>query len=114
MTAILLALLAGLAAQVAPAAPGPKPAPLPRVLVYTTSAGFEHEVVKRPAPDAHSLVEATLVEMARTSRAFEAVVSRDTAQFDPASIARYDAVLFYTTGELPLSPVQRRALLDFV
>jgi len=85
-----------------------------RVLVYTTSAGFEHDVVKRPKPEEPSLVERALVEMGRSSGAFEAVVSRDPAAFDAASLATFDAVLFYTTGELPLSAPQRQALLAFV
>jgi hypothetical protein len=85
-----------------------------RVLVYTVSAGFEHDVVKRPAPDQLSLVERELVALGRESGRFEAVPSRDSAEFDPERLARYGAVLFYTTGELPLSPERQRALLDFV
>ncbi len=90
------------------------PAPLPRVLVYTVSAGFEHDVVRRPAPDQLSLVERALVEIGRESGRFEAVPTRDAAQFDPERLAGYGAVFFYTTGDLPLSEARRAALFEFV
>jgi hypothetical protein len=90
------------------------PPPAPRVLVYTLSAGYEHAVVKRATPADNSLVERSLVEWGRRSGAFEAVVSRDAAAFDKASLERFGAVCLYTTGELPLSDAQRTGLLDFV
>lgn len=123
----LLALVAlatpGLASQAGPV-PGPtplngEPAPL-RVLVYTHSAGFEHAVVRRPDPEgatgapAESLVERTLRELAERAPDLEAVVSRDPAWFDPERLATLDAVLFFTTGELPLTEPRREALLAFV
>jgi hypothetical protein len=83
----------------------------PRLLVYTGSHGFEHEVVKRPAPEVPSLVERALVAWGPRA-GFEAVVSRDLREFDPERLARYAGVLFYTTGEIPLSPAQRAAFLD--
>ncbi len=92
---------------------GPAEPPPHRLLVYTLSAGFEHDVVKRPAPAELSLVERALVEMGSDAR-FEAVPTRDAAEFESARLARYDAVLFCTTGELPLSAEQRAAFLDFV
>jgi putative heme-binding domain-containing protein len=85
----------------------------PRVLVLTTSAGFEHDVVRRSAPERLSLVERALIDLGEEGH-FEAVPTRDLGEFEPARLSRYDAVLFYTTGELPLSPAQRTALLDFV
>jgi putative membrane-bound dehydrogenase-like protein len=85
-----------------------------RVLVYTVSAGFEHEVSKRAKPDELSIVEKALVDLGRSSGRFEAVPSRDAAEFDPERISHYDLVFFYTTGELPLSDAQKRSLFDFV
>lgn len=85
----------------------------PRLLVYTVSAGFEHDVVRRPAPGELSLVERALVELAPEG-GFEAVPSRDPALFGREALAGFDAVLLYTTGELPLTPEQRTAFLDFV
>lgn len=86
----------------------------PKVLVYTVSAGFEHAVVKRPSQDAHSQVERSLVDWGRKSGAFEALVSRDSTAFEAENLAKFRAVLFYTTGELPLSEAQRAALFAFV
>jgi putative heme-binding domain-containing protein len=94
---------------------GQEPAPpKARVLVYTVSAGYEHEVAKRPKPDELSLVEQSLVEMGAKSGLFEAVPTRDPAAFEPASLARFHVVFFYTTGDLPLSVAQRDALFAWV
>ena len=86
----------------------------PRVLVYTVSAGFEHDVVRRGPAGEWSLVERTMDELGRTSGSFQPVVSREPTVFEPASLAAFDAVFFYTTGELPLTEAQRSSLLAFV
>lgn len=96
------------------AGPRPTPSAPPRVLVYTVSAGFEHEVVKRSAPDVPALVETSLLDWARESGGFEAVITRESGAFEAESLARFAAVLFFTTGELPLSALQREALFAFV
>src|SRR6185369_8899201 len=74
-----------------------------RVLVYTVSAGFEHDVVKRAKPDELSIVEKALVDLGARTGHFEAVPTRDAASFSAENLAKYDLVFFYTTGELPLS-----------
>ncbi|MGO4780179.1 ThuA domain-containing protein, partial [Lysobacter sp. 2RAB21] len=45
---------------------------------------------------------------------FRVTVSHDPAIIDAAQLARYDAVVFYTTGELPIDARQKRDLLAFV
>lgn len=85
-----------------------------RVLVYTVSAGYEHEVVRRAQPDEPSLVERVLLRRARESRWFDVVLSRDAHDFTRANLATFDAVLFYTTGDLPFSADEQRALFEFV
>lgn len=85
-----------------------------RVLVYTVSAGFEHEVVHRAEPAELSLVEQALVDLGKRTGDFEAVVTRDAHDFTPAKLAKIDLVFFYTTGELPLSKDEREALLAYV
>ncbi len=87
---------------------------MPRLLVYTVSAGFEHDVVKRSSSGELSLVERALVDLARDRGGFEAVPSRDVREFERERLERYAGVLFYTTGELPLSPAQRTALMAAV
>jgi len=90
------------------------PRRLPRVLVYTVSAGFEHEVVQRQGTEELSLVERALVDLGKRTGEFEAVVTRNARDFTPAKLAEIDLVFFYTTGELPLSNEEREALFDFV
>lgn len=92
----------------------PEQARLPRLLVYTVSAGYEHAVVKRPSPEQHSVVERAMATLAQRTGAFEAVISRDAVSFEPEALAEVDGVFFYTTGELPLNARQRDALLAFV
>ncbi|MCB9915246.1 MAG: ThuA domain-containing protein [Planctomycetes bacterium] len=84
----------------------------PRVLFLTHSAGFVHDVVKRPAPDQLALAEQVLVDAARGR--FEVVPTQDCARLAPESLADFDAVVFYTTGELPIPAEHRAALLDWV
>ena len=97
---LLLGCLGWAALAQEPAAPPRTPR---RVLVYTVSAGFEHEVVHRAAPEELSLVERTLVDLGKRTGDFEAVATRDAHEFNPTRLAQFDLVFFYTTGELPLS-----------
>jgi type 1 glutamine amidotransferase len=76
------------------------------VLYLTHAAGFQHGVLP--------LSENVLREIGTASRAFEVTVARDSSLVSRESLRDYDAVVFYTSGELPLSDVQKKALLDFV
>ena len=106
---------AGLFALALAAAPSfeDKAAPK-RVLVYTVSAGYEHDVARRASPDELSIVERALVDWGKKSGSFEAVPTRDAGEFTAEKLARYDLVFFYTTGELPIPEEGRTALFDFV
>src|SRR5207249_12337974 len=88
-----------------------------RVLMVTYSGGYQHDVVRRAAPDRLSLAEQTVVELGARSGAFD--VSRlcsreDLERLSADAFAEVRAVLFYTTGSLPLRPEARQALLRFV
>jgi type 1 glutamine amidotransferase len=86
-----------------------------KLLVITESKGFVHPVVRRGKDDALSLVEKTFLEWGNKSGLFEATVSQDSRKDITAeNLKNFDAVWFYTTGELPLSDVQKADLLDFV
>jgi len=98
-TPLLLVLLL-LAASLLSAAPKKK------LLYLNHSAGFQHETAKTSGP----LME----ELARKTGAFDITVTGDCSTLTAANLKNYDAVLFYTTGELPISQEQQRALLDFV
>jgi len=94
-------------ARVEPARQGPL-----RVLFLTHSAGFVHSVVKRPEPDVPAYAEERLIEAAGDG--FEITATQDCAAITPENLARYDAVAFYTTGELPISAANRAALMDWI
>jgi type 1 glutamine amidotransferase len=85
-------------------------APQPRmlkVLYLTQSAGFKHAVLP--------VSEQMLAEMGVKAKAFDTTVSQDAAAAITAeNLKNYDAVVFFTTGELPISDAQKAALLEFV
>jgi type 1 glutamine amidotransferase len=78
----------------------------PRVLYLTHSAGFTHGVLP--------LSEQILPELGRRSGAFDATVSSDASLISEHNLRRYAAVIFYTTGELPIDDAHKRALIEFV
>ncbi|MFN8061187.1 MAG: DUF5719 family protein [Vicinamibacterales bacterium] len=77
-----------------------------RLLYVTHSAGFAHDVL----PES----EAALTQLGATTGAFQTTVMRDVRGLSAAVLANYDAVAFFTSGNLPLDAVQRQALLAFV
>ena len=77
-----------------------------RVLYFTYSAGYRHEVIPLSA--------AILTQLGRNSGAFEVIATEDLSEFSSGNLKRYAAVIFYTSGEIPMSGVQKMALLDFV
>jgi acetyl esterase/lipase/type 1 glutamine amidotransferase len=81
----------------------------PRVLVLTHSAGFVHEVVKRPSPEGLSLVEERLQESLKGQ--CRLVLSQDPRDVTAQKLKAYQAVVFYTSGELP---IEKEALLEYV
>src|SRR5215831_3427255 len=90
---VLLCLLAG------PLSAQPK-----RILYLTLSAGFKHDSIP------------TSIEVMRgldPSR-LQVIATEDTSLINAESLRTFDAVFFFTTGELPLSDAQKGALLDFV
>jgi hypothetical protein len=77
-----------------------------RVLYFTYSAGYRHDVIP--------LSEAILTQLGRNSGAFEVIATEDLSEFSSESLERYAAVMFYTSGEIPMSGAQKMALRDFV
>jgi type 1 glutamine amidotransferase len=107
--ASLIALRVGVAADTASVAA--KPDHLARILMVTQSKGFQHSSVKRPepkkdqskAPDL-STAERTVTELGLSSGLFKVDCTQDAAKdFTKERLANYDIVLFYTTGDLPIS-----------
>ena len=93
---------------------GPAPA---RLLMVTYSAGYQHDVVRRPAAGEPSIAERVVADLARRSAAFavDYVAAREEiARLTPTSVRAYRAMLFFTTGEVPIPPAVRQAMFDSV
>lgn len=84
----------------------------PRVLFLTHSAGFVHPVVKRAEQAILAHAERCFVELAEPM--FEVVATQDCAALRADALPGYDAIAFYTTGELPIGDEDKQALLRFV
>jgi uncharacterized protein len=91
-----------LAAAVAPSAQAPPPK---NVLYVTQSAGFKHDVLP--------LSEQVLAEIGR-KHGFDVRVSHDASTITAESLTPYAAVVFYTTGELPISEAGKRAFMSWL
>lgn len=92
-----------------------------KILFFTKSSGFEHSVIsyKKGQP---SLAEAALNEIG-ASHGWAFTFSKDGSLFSPEYLAQFDAVFFYTTGDLcspgtdgqpPMTPAGKKALFDYV
>ena len=96
-------------------------APAHKLLFFTKSSGFEHDVIswKKGQP---SFAEKIFTELgAKHTWQFE--FSKDGSKFSPEYLAGFDAVIFYTTGDLtspgtdnqpPMTPAGKQALFDYV
>src|SRR5207248_4398930 len=97
LTLVLLLLLSASAAVCAPR----------RVLYVTTTAGFRHT-------DSIDASVEVMQQLAQESGALEIVHTEDLSLITAANLLNFDAVYFFTSGELPLSDQQKADLLDFV
>ncbi|MBI2688432.1 MAG: ThuA domain-containing protein [Acidobacteria bacterium] len=77
-----------------------------RVLYVTHSAGYRHDVLP--------ISIAVLRETARESGRIEIVATEDLAMLNAATLSSFDAVLLFTSGELPIAESQKQDLLNFV
>jgi type 1 glutamine amidotransferase len=77
-----------------------------RVLYLTHSAGFKHDVLP--------LSQDILKQIGERAGAFEVTATQDCALLNRDALKQYDAVVFYTTGELPISDEQKAAFLEFI
>ena len=80
-------------------------APVKRVLYVTQSAGFKHDVLP--------LSEKILAEVGR-AHGFMVTTTGDASTITATSLEPYSAVVFYTTGELPMSDEQKSALMAWI
>jgi len=78
-----------------------------RILYVTATYGFRHS-------DSIDASVTLFQELAQQSGAFEIDHTEDVSLLTAANLRTYDAVYFFTSGELPLSDQQKTDLLDFV
>lgn len=113
-----LALCAAVVAAAVFAAPTSKKH---KILFFTKSSGFEHSVIswKKGQP---SHAEKVLLELG-AKNGWEFEFSKDGSKFSKEYLAQFDAVFFYTTGDLcspgtdgqpPMSKEGKQALFDYV
>jgi type 1 glutamine amidotransferase len=94
-----------------------------RVLMYTRSVGYQHDVVKRPDARTLSLAEQIVTDLGR-KHDFEVVCEKDGRVFLSSDFPRFDAFVFETQGDLtseksrdespPMPAEGKKALLDAV
>jgi len=70
-----------------------------KVLFFTKSAGFQHDVVKRKNPDELSFAEKYMVDFGKKHN-FEVQCTKDGSVFTSEGLARFDVIMFYTTLDL--------------
>jgi type 1 glutamine amidotransferase len=92
-----------------------------KILFFTKSARFEHSVIKKNG-DAPSFAEKVLDEMSAKGK-FKITTTKDGTFLTPENIAKFDAIMFYTSGDLtkpakdgspPMTEANKSALLDAV
>ena len=77
-----------------------------KVLYLIHSAGFKHQVLP--------LSGEIFKQICDGSGSFDATVSEDCSLINRDGLKSFSAVVFYTTGELPISDEQKAAFLDFI
>lgn len=77
-----------------------------KLLYMTMSAGFKHDVV----PLSREIVK----EIGDKSGVFDTTVVEDVSPFTAENLRNYDAVMFYTTGELPFTEVQKTIFAGYL
>ena len=77
---------------------GAADAPAKKVLFFSKSSGYEHSAIKR-AEGQMSAAEKVLTELGQKNN-LDFTFTKDGTVFTPENIAKYDAFMFYTTGDL--------------
>jgi len=103
LVASVVTLAAALALSCVPARSQDRPG---HILYFTHSAGYRHEVI----PMSREILQ----QIGEMTPGFEVTATEDVAVFTAPNLRRYGAVMFFTTGELPMNDGQKQALVDFV
>jgi hypothetical protein len=78
-----------------------------RILYLTATYGFRHS-------DSIDASVEVMQQLARESGVLEIVHTEDVSLINADNLRNFDAVYFFTSGELPLSDQQKADLLDFI
>lgn len=102
-------------------APAQTATPKKRILFFTKSSGYEHSVISwKDGQPSHA--EKVLAELGAANN-WEFDFSKDGSSFSKNYLSQYDAVFFYTTGDLttpgtdgqpPMTAGGKQALIDYV
>src|SRR5215467_1070556 len=77
-----------------------------RLLFVTESKGFPHPVLRQ--------AEAIMEQLGEKNGFDVTVTQMAESKLTPENLKNLDVIVFYTTGELPLSDAQKAALLDWI
>jgi type 1 glutamine amidotransferase len=77
-----------------------------RLLFVVETRGYHHDSTENAIP--------VVMTLGRTSKAFTTTVTDDASIITGDLLKDYDAVMFFTTGELPMDPIQKNALMAFI
>lgn len=77
-----------------------------KILYVTATAGYRHSSIETS--------QNVLQELADWDGRFEVVVTEDVSMLNSSTLKDFEAVFFFTSGELPLSDRQKADLLAFV
>ncbi len=102
---LAMLILIGLAVCL-PQAGHSRPAKKGKLLYMTLTKGFHHESVE--------LSKQIVKEMGEKSGDYDTTVTEDVGAFTKENLKNYDAVMFNTTGELPMTDEEKSALVDFL
>jgi type 1 glutamine amidotransferase len=70
-----------------------------KILFFTKSSGFQHSAITRKSADKLAFAEQLLTDFG-AKNGFEVTCSKDGSLFTPEYLAKFDALAFYTTGDL--------------
>ena len=99
---IITLCIVGLVGQVASA----KAAQPRKLLFVVQTRGFHHDSTESAVPE--------IMTLGRKTKAFTTTVTDDATILTADFLRNFDAVMFFTSGELPMNDSQKKALLDYI
>jgi uncharacterized protein len=78
-----------------------------RILYVTATYGYRHDSIAASVQVMQDLAN-------QSGGVFEVVNTEDVSQINAANLSNFNAIYFFTSGELPLNDQQKADLLDFV